>query len=69
MAAPKIRWKALISRRYWEPPCRMPKVFSMSPAGEGNRPLLLPDGQGSQEDGRPAVLPPGQAIGEMTGHL
>jgi len=34
VVAPKMRWKAPINRRYWDPPCCMPKVSSISAALE-----------------------------------
>ena len=70
MVAPKMRWKAPISRRYWEPPCCMPKVSNISRAlGERDRAALLPDRQGGEEKGNQAILAPRQPIGRMTGDL
>ncbi len=59
MVAAEDALEAPISRRYWEPPCCMPKVSQhFKGARERYGSALLPNRQGGEEKGNYAILPP-----------
>src|SRR5207253_8496797 len=70
IVAPKMRWNEATSRRYWEPPCWIPNVSSISAAllkvirADCWRTAIV-----ARKIGKEPILSPGESTARITGDL